>query len=374
LNYGLSREISEGALSPRAKYWMTAKQMAGHEDTLRTLNTNNDPVQQYTVDDKAPGRPEQSGGAQINPGLRTISQAMEQILGQTAGFHAASMGEAQFNQSGVAIEKLQARGDTGSIKYFQAKELALCHTGRILVNAIPKVYGKNRNIRLLKEDGSFEMAVLNQSIIDNETGEEVILNDLSVGSYDVTCSSGPSFTNRQSQTVAAITEIAAVDPTIIETGSDILLSNVTAPGMTLLAERKRAQLMAAGVIPEEQWTDEERAKAEEAQALAAQQPPQPDALMVAAQAELQKAQADTVNAQTDQAKAQADIQHQQTQDKIDGFNAETNRLKAQNDRDKIELETQVAGFKVQNIEADTEGKDIDNAVKIETILRPENLN
>ena len=44
LNYSLSREIEEGALAPRAKYWMTLTQAAGHEASLETLNVNSDPM------------------------------------------------------------------------------------------------------------------------------------------------------------------------------------------------------------------------------------------------------------------------------------------------------------------------------------------
>jgi hypothetical protein len=93
MNYSLSREIEEGALAPRAKYWMTAAQSAGHEDKLKSLNTNSDPVQFYNPDPEAPGPPQQNGGAQINPGLRTISEAMRNIMGQTAGMFAANMGD-----------------------------------------------------------------------------------------------------------------------------------------------------------------------------------------------------------------------------------------------------------------------------------------
>jgi len=61
LNYALSREIEEGALAPRAKYWMTPGQAAGHEKTLQTLNTNADPVQFYNQDPEAPGIPPTAG-------------------------------------------------------------------------------------------------------------------------------------------------------------------------------------------------------------------------------------------------------------------------------------------------------------------------
>lgn len=322
-NYSKSREIEEGAFAPRAKYWMTQKQAVGHEDELGTLNTNSDPVQFYNPDSEAPGPPQQNGGAQINPGLQAISNDMRGVMNQTAGLFAANMGqEIGPQQSGVAIERLQNKGDTGTIKYFSAQERAICRTARILVDAIPVVYNSERQVRILKEDGSFDVTTLNQPVFDQQTGRLVTVNDLSKGKYDVTCSAGPSFQNRQQETVSAIAEIAAVDPSAIQMGSDILFNNLTTPGMDLLAARKRRQLFQAGVIPEEQLTDEEKQEVAAAQQAAAQNPPQPDPATLLAQAEIGKAQAQankvTVDAQVAQRredredfKAQAQLSNEQ---------------------------------------------------------------
>jgi hypothetical protein len=292
-NYAKSREIEEGALAPRAKWWMTETQALGHENELATLNTNAEAYQIYNHDPEAPGAPQQNGGALINAGLVTLSESMRSLVGQQAGMHAANMGDNPGLQSGVAIEKLQNKGDTGTIKYFSAQEVAICHTARILIDAIPAVYEGERQVRILKEDSSFEMVTLNEQVPDMETGEIVSLNDLSQGKYDVTCSAGPSFQNRQQETVASIVEMAQVDPSIIQMGGDVLLGNVTAPGMDVVAERKRGELLKAGIIPQSQMTEEELQQAQ----MAAQQPQQPDANMVLAQAEQTKAQADLMSEQ-----------------------------------------------------------------------------
>lgn len=288
LNYSISREIEEGALAPRAKYWGTPKQREGHEATIATLNTNSDPWQDYNHDPDAPGAPQQQGGAQINPGLRSMSEAMRGAIGQTANQFSASMGDNPDAQSGVAIRQLQNKGDIGTIKYFKALEIAINHTCRILIDSISKVYTKDRQVRILGEDGTAEMVTLGEQVLDMETGQMVTLNDLSSGKYDSVCSAGPSFQNRQQETVASMIEVAAVDPTIIQQNKDIFLNNISAPGMGIAAERARFQLFQQGQIPPDQWTDEEQAQMQ----AQAQQPQQPDALMIAAQAEQTKADAD----------------------------------------------------------------------------------
>lgn len=291
MNYAKSREIEEGALAPRTKYWMTETQVAGHEREIATLNTNPDPVQLFNPDAESPGPPQQSGGAVVNPGLRTIGEDMRSIIAQNAGLFAASMGDNPNVQSGVAIERLQGKGDVGTTKYFRSQERAVCRTARILIGAIPKVYSTQRQTRILKEDGSFDIATINQPIFDEQTQRVVVLNDLSKGRYDVSCTTGPSFSNRQQETVSAITEMAQFDPSIVQGAGDVLFNNLSAPGMDLIAERKRAQLFQAGAIPFEQMTDEEKQQTQEAEEQAAQNPPEPDPATLLAQAEINKAEA-----------------------------------------------------------------------------------
>ena len=374
LNYSLSREIEEGALAPRAKYWMTLTQAAGHEDALATLNTNSDPVQFYNVDPEMPGAPMQQGGAQVNPGLRTISESMRQIIGQTAGMFAASMGDNPGLQSGVAIESLQSKGDNGTIKYFRALESAIAATGDILVKAIPKVYDAQRTVRLLYEDGSSEMQVLNEPIIDQQTGEIVTLNDLTKGQYSVSCRAGPSFRNRQQETIETIIEIAKVDPSIIGMAGDILLNAIPTSAASQIGERKRLQMMAQGLIPQTQLTEEEKAQmAQSAQGQEQQQDP----AMVLAQAEMAKAQAEQMRAQVEvqrlqleTAKIQLEAQKMQMQMQADQASLQLETFNAQTNRMNTQIKAQQAGASIEKDTVDTQGKQIDNQLKIVSALNP----
>lgn len=342
-NYAQSRAIEEGALAPRGKYWMTRQQAAKDLKSLQTLNTNADPVQTYThVDGQNP--PFWQGGAQINAGLQQTAGDMAGNITESSGIFAANQGESMgANQSGIAIEKLQNKGDTSTVKYFSSQEMAICHTAKIIIDAIPKVYDTQRQVRILNEDGSFDMQVLNEQVFDQQSGQMITLNDLSMGTYDVTCEAGTSFKNRQQEAVRAITEIAQVDPTIIQTGADVLLNNITSPGIDVLAKRTRSSMIQQGLIPQDQWTDEETEQMQQQMAQAEGQQ-QPDPMMVAAQAEMMKAEADRIQAETEAAKTMADIQAQEAKSAIDAFNAETNRQKvlveAKKDGAEIDLKQQ----------------------------------
>lgn len=374
LNYSLSREIEEGALAPRAKYWMTLTQAAGHEDSLATMNTNSDPVQFFNPDPENPGPPQQNGGAQVNPGLRTISESMRQIIGQTAGMFAANMGDNPGLQSGVAIERLQSKGDNGTVKYFRALETAISSTGDLLVKAIPKVYDSRRTVRLLYEDNTTEMVTLNDTVIDNQTGEPVTLNDLTKGQYSVTCRVGPSFRNKQQETIETIIEIAKVDPSIIGMAGDILLNAIPTSAAMQIGERKRLQMMSQGLIPPTQMTEEELAQMQQQ---SQNQGQQQDPNMVLAQAEMAKAQAEQLRAQVEMQKLQletariqleaqklqASMQTDQANLQLDGFNAQTQRMNTQ-------IKAQEAGVKIQKDAVQTQGMQIDNQLKVVSALNP----
>ena len=230
----------------------------------------------------------------------------------------------------------------------------------------------------MKEDREYDMAEINATVIDNQTGDVVLFNDLSQGTYDVICRAGPSFRNRQEETVAAIIELSKVDPSILEIGADILLDNFSTPAAEQLSNRKRAMMIKQGLIPMDQLTEEELAEMQQQ----AQGQQQPDAAMVMAQAEMAKAQAEQAKVQVQAQelqlqlmkiqieaqkneitaqKTQADIMANQAKTQISGFEAETGRIQAQ-----IKAEEAGATINMKNIESF--GEQLDNQQKMAEMI------
>lgn len=378
LNYTLSREMAEGALAPRAKYWMTLKQAEGAlvKQGLETLNTNQSPVQFYNFDPNVPNPPQQQGGAQINPGLRTMSEAMLAIVGHVANRFQAAMGNNPGLQSGVAIDRLQDRSNMAGFKYLQSHSIMLRRVGRVMQEAIPTVYDKSRRVvQILNEDGTQEEKVLNETIIDQQTGRPVVINDLSRGMYEIVCEAGSSFKNRLEQTITFILEMSKTDPSILSIGGDLLMNSMTFPAAKELAERKRALMLKQGVIPAKQMTEEEK---QEAQANSQNQPQDP--AMVLAMAEMKKAEAEAMLAQVKIEELR--LQEMELQIKladsaqkndiaagklsVDEFNAETNRFK-------VQLEAEESGSKAPLTELQIESASLDNARKIKEIITPKTM-
>lgn len=346
-NYSRSREIEEGALAPRAKYWMTEAQAAGHEGELETLNTNADPVQFFNPDEENPGPPQQSGGAAINPGLTNVSASMSQQIQQSAGLFGLNQGDLQQgNLSGVAIQSIQNKGDNATIKYFTSQEVAICQTARVLVNAAPKVYDSERMIRVLGEDGVDEMVKINEKVFDNETQEFSTLNDLTVGKYDVTCDVGPAFKNRQQETIKAFQELATVIPGLAEITADIQLKNIPTPGMDLAAERVRQRLFQSNLIPESQMTDEEKEQLQQAQ----QQPKEPSPEDVIAKAEEDRVRAETADTIS---KTQERAKKLELQELTLALKKQSQDVAHQNELIKANIDGQKQIFEVLNLQAQT---------------------
>lgn len=359
LNYAMSRDIEDGALSPSPTVWMTDKQAAGND--YSQMNTDRAPVRIYNTDPEAPPINGQSftGGPQPSVGLQTTIQNTRQMIATSSNTFAAQQGNANAQQSGVAGLQQIEQGNSGNLKWFKDLEVAICHTGRILINAIPKVYDATRQTRILKEDGESEMISLNKTVFDNESQKNITLNDLSIGEYDVVCEVGPAFNSAQKESARSFEVMATINPEFAQSGMDIWLKNKKEPGMDLMAERFREQLFNAGMIPESQWTDEEAQKVQQQQEAAQNQPPQPDPNMLIAEAEMGKAQAEQTNAQTKQQEAQLNAQVQVANVQLEQDKVALEREKLQLDAAKFERAGQ-AKFNTGLIKAEQAQQKIDN--------------
>jgi hypothetical protein len=348
LNYSVSREIEESALAPRQKYLMTTEQAAGHEAELQELNVSIAPVMFYNHIDGQP-QPFQTGGSQVNQGLRLLSENMRQMMGQSAGMFAASQGDNPGLQSGTAIQKLQDKSDTGTIKYFNAQEVAIRKTAQILVASIPKIYSEERMIRVIGTDSQRTMININERQQDGSINNEVVDSR-----YEVVCSAGPAFKNRQDETVQSIVQIGQVDPSFIQLGGDILANNITAPGMDQLARRKREQLFKAGAIPPTDFTEQEQQQAAAAQ----QAPKEPDPMSVAAEAEL-------IKAKNEETKTNISVQEKSA-------NIQISQGRLQLDAEKFNHERQMDMAKAEKTIAETDGQKIENMISLDQMKNMSN--
>jgi hypothetical protein len=360
-NMAISRQVEDVVLAPKPKYWGTVEQRRGHDSTISTLNTNANSWQDYNHVDGIPP-PYMQGGTQVNQALELLTQSSASSISLSAGVYSPQLGDNANLQSGVALQKQIEKGDVSTLKYFSSMECGLKYAGKVIVGAIPNVYDSTRQARILNEDGTSEIVILNQPMIDQQTGQPIIINDLSIGEYDVTVDIGAAFKNRKEQAREAILAIAQYDPTVIELGRDVLLRNTDLPAMDDLADRARAIAISNNIIPVDQLTDEERAAIEQQQS---SQQQQPDPMMVAAEAEMQKAQAQQMDSQVraQQAQFEQQVKLEQISFEREKLQLEVQKFLREKD-DKYNVEAAKISQGQQRIDLDTQKMINDFSLKL----------
>ena len=81
-----------------------------------------------------------------------------------------------------------------------------------------------------------EILTINQYGQDEE-GVYKILNDVTVGEYDVVMDTGPGYNSKRQEAVDAMMQLFAADPALIQTAGDLLVRNMDFPGAETIADR-----------------------------------------------------------------------------------------------------------------------------------------
>ncbi len=231
------------------------------------------------------------------------------------GLYDASLGARSNETSGKAILMRQREGDVSTFHYIDNLNRAMRHAGRILLDLIPKVYATPRVVRVLGPDGQGRAVAVNgpqpasatPALGQLQAVEKVY--DLTVGRYDLTVTSGPSFTSRREEAANQMIELIRAYPAAAPVIGDLLAKNLDWPGADEVAQRLQALLPA-------QVKGDQPGQAVQVQAVQA------------AQAQVAKLTQALMAAKAEIAGLRQDRVHAARQLEIEAFEAETNRMKA----------------------------------------------
>ncbi|GGE36302.1 portal protein [Agaricicola taiwanensis] len=312
-NYYAAAQTEIVALQPKAPFVGTEKNFENFESEWANANSANQPYLPYTPDPANGGQqpsrttpPVSSQG--LEQGLLRASDDMKSVI----GIYDASLGARSNETSGRAIEARQREGDVGSFVYIDNFNRAVRYTGEILVDLIPKIYDTARTIRILGEDGKIDQVQINQpegQAIDGEVSR--VLNDVTIGSYDVVLKTGPAFSTRREEAREGMQTFMQANPAVAPLIMDIMAKNQDWPNADQLAKRVRHMLPPPIQAEEAQESGDPKAMQAAQQAMAAAQPQQDPAAVAAAakaEADAQKTQLDM---QVQMMKAQVDAQRDQ---------------------------------------------------------------
>lgn len=316
------------AMTPKAPYVAAVGQLEDR-DEWETANEENHPYLAYNPIDVngtpvPPPRREQA--ADIPSHYAQSIQITSGDIQAAFGMFNASIGAPSNEKSGKAILARQREGDVSTFHYHDNLARAVKHLGRILLAMIPRVYDTKRTIRMLEEDGTEQIAMIDPDLPSaraNVDGMEVF--NLNAGRFDVDVSTGPSYSTKRQEDAAAQIEIAQANPTVWNTHGDLIVKSQDWHGAEEWAERTKALMppeLKAAIAQAESGDDEEgpspevRAIMEQAQQ-AVQQRDEALQQMQAQMADLQKAADDKAGDRDIKAKEVA----------VKRYEAETTRLK-----------------------------------------------
>lgn len=237
----------------------------------------------------------------INSAMATLLQLTSSDIQEVTGSSQA-MQQMPSNIAQETVNNLMNRADMVSFIYLDNMAKSMKRAGEVWLSMAREVYGSDREVRVVNEDGSDDVVVMSAEVKDEQTGEVIALNDLSVGRYDVIVDVGPSYTARRDATVAALSALLPGLPPgdpMRQMIMGIIIDNMDGEGMDDIKEFNRKQLLLQGVVKPR--TPQEKQMVAEAQA---SQQQQPDPNMVAAMAQDKLAQAEIIKAQTSAADTQ----------------------------------------------------------------------
>lgn len=266
-NFAYTSLIEAMALMPKSQYIAEATQIEGFETEWTESSNRPVTVMRYhakSLFGQALAPPQRvTGATDLAPMIAALQQS-DNNLKAVFGIYDASLGARGPQESGRAILARQRESDVANFNYIDNLSRSIRHCGRILVEMIPKIYDRpGRVVHIMRMDGSMKAVMLNQPYQQQGSGpikplgvedlkameaaqqlDSAMLRfyDLRVGQYDVTVSSGPSYTTRRQEAAASMLELVKAFPQIMTVAGDQVVDQMDWPGARLIAGRLKKAL------------------------------------------------------------------------------------------------------------------------------------
>ncbi|QLB59846.1 portal protein p19 [Acinetobacter indicus] len=210
--------------------------------------------------------PTKLGAAAPPVGILNASESAKALIPDILNMHAPQMGQDVNQQSGVAIGLLQRQSDTAQFHFQDNLNKTIRHSARVLLGLFPILYDTEMVRRIVGADGDSELVKLNaQPETQDEQSRAIngILNDMSVGRFDVRMDTGPSFNTQREQSFALMMQLVQSNPALFNLVADLIVINSPLLNSKEIAERVK-MLVPPQALGQDK-IDPEQAKAQIAQ-------------------------------------------------------------------------------------------------------------
>jgi hypothetical protein len=255
-NMQLSKLGEISALSSVEKPILTPEQVAGHQVMWAEDNLKDYP---YLLINPITGP---DGSQSVSPPVAytrspNVPPAMAALLQITESDMQDILGNQQgadkmvSNISGKAVEMIQQRMDMQTFIYMSNFSKAMKRCGEIWLSMAKEVYvEEGRNMKVITENEAMDTVTLMKPMIDQETGELKMENDLSEAKFDVNVEVGPSSSSKRAATVRALTGMMQItqDPETLQVLGAMAMMNMEGEGISDVRDFFRQRLIKMGVV------------------------------------------------------------------------------------------------------------------------------
>lgn len=314
-NYERSTQIERNALSAKAPWLVTQKMIEQWKEQWDRVNNTPQPYLIYSVDTQNPASPMPQRIEPPTPAAAEIqgAQAAAVDIQRTSGIFNSQIGQQTNVQSGVGLQEQQSQGNTSTFIFSDNLRTSIEHGGRVLADWIPTVYDAERVVRIINSEDNAEMMTVNQQKTNPILGTIEVLNDITIGKYDVIVTAGKAFASRRKEAVEGMLTWAQRFPQQAPLVADLVIRNMDVPGGEVMADRIKRSL------PPQVVNDPDSPEGQQAAAQAQQQQAQQQGMMQQMlqsklqveqgknQAEMAKNNASVIKSQAEVVKAKADV-------------------------------------------------------------------
>lgn len=236
------------ALAPKAKWLMAEGQDEGHEKEFANANLSANPVlrfKQKDVEGTTAPPPQRIQPEPPPPGFIEAAFMATQDLSRVMGvFDPAVRGGAQ-HKSDKTLNAERSQSENTNFDGYDNLVRSIKHTWRIMLSYFPVVYDTERVQRIIGEDGREQMVTLNEkkkTVDEDGQSIEKVLNDVTIGTYDVVMQTGPGYDTKRQEGSAAMLELlnTPLGEKIAQVGDDLIVRDMDFPGADVLADRLAA--------------------------------------------------------------------------------------------------------------------------------------
>lgn len=251
-NYWVTSETELISLAPKAPWLMEEGQVEGHEQRWKSANQKSYPYLLYkgtSISGKPAPPPQRQQFAGPPSGIVQAKISAAQDMQATTGIRFdATLQERTYDESGRALRELKRVGDLGNFHYIDNLARSLRHTGRILIDLIPKIYDTHRVLTILREDDSEERIQIEPSLgtphseKQGPDGRVQKLYNPKLGNYEVVVTIGPSFATKRAEAADSMLQFMKVVPQAAQIVGDLIAKNMDWPGAEEISSRLASML------------------------------------------------------------------------------------------------------------------------------------